>query len=71
MLQEMRHLEVQIEVMSGADAERVRANLEQAIYHALSLRPSVKVAERGNLARYEMKVRRFRRLDVRTENQAI
>lgn len=55
----------------GADVERVRSNVEEAVYQALSLRPTVKVAEPGKLARYEMKARRFRRLDVRAENQTI
>jgi len=62
-LHEMRHLEVQIEVLSGNDAEHVRTGVEQAIYHALSLRPTVKVAEPGTLTHFEMKARRFRRLD--------
>ena len=60
---EMRVLEVQIEVTSGSDAEEVRAHVEQAIYHVLSLRPTVTVAEPGALARFEMKARRFQRLD--------
>jgi phenylacetate-CoA ligase len=63
--QEMRHLEVQIEVHSGNDAEDVRARVEQAIYSALSLRPTVTVAPPGALARFEMKARRFQRLDQR------
>ena len=66
-LNEMQHLEVQIEVLSGNDAEHVRASVEQAIYHALSLHPTVKVAEPGTLTHFEMKARRFRRLDG--ENQ--
>jgi phenylacetate-CoA ligase len=61
--QEMQHLEVQIEVNSGNDAENVRARVEQAIYRALSLRPTVTVAEPGALARFEMKARRLQRLD--------
>jgi phenylacetate-CoA ligase len=61
--QEMRHLEVQIEVNSGSDAEHVRAHVEQAIYRALSLRPTVTVAQPGKLTRFEMKARRFQRLD--------
>ena len=68
-LHEMQHLEVQIEVISGNDAEHVRTNVEQAIYHALSLRPTVKVAEPGALAHFEMKARRFRRLDSTSEGQ--
>jgi phenylacetate-CoA ligase len=60
---EMHHLEVQIEVLSGNDAEHVRTHVEQAIYHALSLRPTVKVAKPGTLTHFEMKARRFRRLD--------
>ncbi len=63
-VQQMQHLEVQIEVTGSDDAERVRGRVEQAIYHALSLRPTVTLAPPGTLARYEMKARRFRRLDV-------
>jgi phenylacetate-CoA ligase len=62
-LQEMRHLEVQIEVISGHNPESVRTEVEQAIYSSLSLRPTVTVAEPGALARFEMKARRFHRLD--------
>lgn len=60
---EMHQLEVEIEVVSGNDSEHVRTHVEQAIYHALSLRPTVKVAKPGTLAHFEMKARRFRRLD--------
>jgi phenylacetate-CoA ligase len=60
---EMHQLEVEIEVVSGNDPEHVRTHVEQAIYHALSLRPTVKVARPGTLAHFEMKARRFRRLD--------
>jgi phenylacetate-CoA ligase len=60
---EMKHLEVQIEVNSGDDAENVRAGVEQAIHRAFSLRPTVIVARPGALARFEMKARRFQRLD--------
>jgi phenylacetate-CoA ligase len=63
---EMQHLEVQIEIVSGNDAEHVRAEVEQAIYHALSLHPTVTVAQPGTLTRFEMKARRFRRLDQST-----
>ena len=68
-VQEMHHLEVQIEVVSGNDAERVRTHVEQAIYHALSLRPTVRVAKPGTLTHFEMKARRFRRLDGPSESQ--
>ena len=61
--QGMQHLEVTIEVISGNDAESVRALVEQALHRALSLRTAVTVAQRGALARFEMKARRFRRLD--------
>ncbi len=57
----MDHLEVQIEVVSGNDAERVRTHVEEAIYHALSSRPTVTVAKPGALAHFELKARRFRR----------
>jgi len=62
-VQEMRQLEVEIEVVPGNDSEHVRTHVEQAIHHALSLRPTVKVAKPGTLAHFEMKARRFRRLD--------
>jgi phenylacetate-CoA ligase len=65
---EMQHLEVQIEVVSGNDAEHVRTHVEQAIYRALSLRPTVRVAKPGTLAHFEMKASRFRRLDGPSEN---
>jgi phenylacetate-CoA ligase len=64
---EMQHLEVQIEVVSGNDSEHVRAQVEQAIHRALSLRPTVTVAKPGALARFELKARRFRRLDRSSE----
>jgi phenylacetate-CoA ligase len=70
IVNEMHDLEVQIEVVSGNDPEHVRARVEQAIYHALSLRPTVKVAAPGTLAHFEMKARRFRRLDRTPENQS-
>jgi phenylacetate-CoA ligase len=63
MLKEMHHLGIQIEVRSGTDAERVRADVEQAIFHALSLRPMVTLAAPGSLPHYELKAKRFRRLD--------
>jgi phenylacetate-coenzyme A ligase PaaK-like adenylate-forming protein len=59
----MHQLEIEIEVVSGNDIELVRTRVEQAIYHALSLRPTVKVAKPGALTHFEMKARRFRRLD--------
>ncbi len=59
---EMHQLEVEIEVVPGNDSEHVRTHVEQAIHHALSLRPTVKVAKPGALAHFEMKARRFRRL---------
>jgi len=62
-LQEMAHLEVQIEVNSEDDADGLRARIEQAIHRALSLKPSVIVAQSGTLPRFEMKARRFQRLD--------
>ncbi len=69
-LHEMQQLEVQIEVISGNDAEHVRTHVEQAIYNALSLRPTVTVAQPGALARFEMKANRFRRLDRPSGNES-
>src|SRR6266436_4496783 len=66
---EMHQLEVEIEVVSGSDAEHVRTHVEQAIYHALSLRPTVRVAKPGTLTHFEMKARRFRRLDGPSDSQ--
>jgi phenylacetate-CoA ligase len=62
-IHEMDHLEVQIEVLPGNDAEHVRTHVEQAIYRALSLRSTVKVARPGTLTHSLMKSRRFRRLN--------
>src|SRR5260370_38510236 len=42
---EMRHLEVQIEVLSRNHADHVRTHPPQATYHPISLRPTVSVAE--------------------------
>ena len=67
-VREMHHLEVQIEVVSGNDSEHVRTHVEQAIYHALSLRPTVTVVKPGALTHFEMKARRFRRLQGTSEN---
>jgi len=67
---ELHRLEVQIELESAGDLEDVRAQVEQAIYRAISLRPNVTLAEQGALARYEMKARRFQRLDRISEQQA-
>lgn len=69
-LHEMQHLEVQIEIVSGNNADHVRAQVEEALYHALSLHSTVTVAPPGTLARYEMKARRFRRLDQAAEKQS-
>jgi phenylacetate-CoA ligase len=63
-LHETQHLEVQIEVVSGNDAEHVRRHVAQAIYQALSLHPTVTVVKPGALTHFEMKARRFRRLDA-------
>lgn len=68
-LHEMQDLEVQIEVASGSDVEQVRTRVEQAIYQALSLRPTVKVAKPGVLTHFEMKARRFRRMDGLPEDK--
>jgi phenylacetate-CoA ligase len=68
---EMHDLEVQIEVVSGNDAEQVRTHVEQAIYHALSLRPTVTVARPGTLAHFELKARRFRRLGRTSDNSPL
>ena len=62
-LNEMQQLEVQIEVAGEGEAESVRSRVEHAIYRALSLRPTVTLAAPGTLARFELKARRFRRLD--------
>jgi phenylacetate-CoA ligase len=71
IVNEMHDLEVQIEVVSGNDAEHVRTRVEQAIYHALSLRPTVTVASPGTLAHFEMKARRFRRLDRTSDTSSV
>jgi phenylacetate-CoA ligase len=67
---QMQEMEVQIEVLSASDQEMVRNQVEQAIYHALSLRPIVKIAKPGTLTRFEMKARRFLRLDSTADTQS-
>jgi len=63
---QMQDLEIQIEVGGGDNAEQVRARVEQAVHHAISLRPTVTLAPPGTLVRYDNpgKARRFRRLDA-------
>ena len=51
--------------MMQSTCERV----EQAIYHVLSLRPTVTVAKPGTLAHFELKARRFQRPQRTYENQ--
>jgi len=68
--QELHHLEVRIELETEGDAQDVRSQVEQAIYRAISLRPHVTLAKQGALARYEMKARRFQRLDLISEQHA-
>jgi phenylacetate-CoA ligase len=58
-IRELHQLEVRIELLSEVGAEQVRAQVEQALYQAISLRPKVTLAPPGALARYEMKARRF------------
>jgi len=67
---ELHQLEIQIELASEEDAEGLRLQVEQAIHHAISLRPKVTLAQPGVLARFEMKARRFQRLDRIPEQPA-
>lgn len=60
-VQEMQNLEVQIEIGQGNNGEELRTQVEQAIYHSLSLHPKVTLAPPGLLPHFEMKARRFRR----------
>jgi phenylacetate-CoA ligase len=69
--QELHHLEVQIELDSDCDVRDVRGQVEQSIYRAISLRPTVTLAKQGALGRYEMKARRFHRLDQISEQRAV
>ncbi len=68
---ELHQLEVRIELASEDHAEDVRTQVEQAICAAISLRPKVTLAQSGTLARFEMKARRFQRLDRMSERQAV
>jgi len=62
---QMQDLEIQIEVGGEDNAEQVRSRVEQAVHHAISLRPTVTLAPRGTLVRDTGgKARRFRRLDA-------
>jgi len=57
---ELAELEIAIELAGGADREITRATVEQTISNALGLRPTVTVAARGSLPRYELKSLRFK-----------
>jgi len=57
---ELAELEIAIELAGGADREITRATVEQTISNALGLRPTVTVAARGSLPRYELKSHRFK-----------
>jgi phenylacetate-CoA ligase len=63
---EMAELLVRIEVTGAAEQEVSRA-LADRIYRRLNLRPRVEVAAVGSLPRYELKARRFRKAEVRTQ----
>jgi phenylacetate-CoA ligase len=67
---ELYQLEIQIELATEEDAEGLRLQVEQAIHHAISLRPKVTLAQPGALARFEMKARRLQRLDRIPEQPA-
>jgi phenylacetate-CoA ligase len=69
-IRELHQLEVRIELLSEVETEPVRAQVEQAIYQAISLRPKVTLALPGALARYEMKARRFERVVQIPEHHA-
>src|SRR5260370_7226348 len=51
----MDSVEVRIGVVCGKECGGVRTGVEQAIYHALSLRPTVTVAKPGALAHFELR----------------
>ncbi|HEX3377667.1 MAG TPA: hypothetical protein VHS29_12445 [Candidatus Acidoferrales bacterium] len=70
-VRELHQLEVRIELASEDREEEVRAQVEQAICTAISLRPKVTLAKSGTLARFEMKARRYRRLDRISEQNTL
>lgn len=57
--QEMGELAIEIEVAEGCEVEAARISVQQAIQHALGLRPTVTVVSRESLPRFELKAKRL------------
>lgn len=55
----MEELEIEIELVEGADSEAVLAALTQSLSNNLGLRPKVEHVLRGTLPRFELKAKRF------------
>ena len=60
---EMGELEIEVELAQGSDEGAIGQAIEQALQTNLGMRPSVKIAERDSLPRFELKAKRFRVLE--------
>lgn len=57
--QEMAHLNIEVEVVDGADTQATCQQMQQTFQNVLGLRPSVTAVPRHTLPRFELKARRF------------
>lgn len=57
---ELDEMTIEVELVEGADGERISMAISQSINRSLSLRPNVKCVARGTLPRFELKAKRFR-----------
>ncbi len=69
---EMGVLEIEVELSIEHGAEEERRAIQRSLTNALSLRPIVKLVDRGSLPRFDMKAKRIRVFedssDMRSEN---
>ena len=56
---EMAEINLEIELVDGADGEGMCRELQQAFHHSLGLRPNVTAVPRDSLPRFELKAKRF------------
>ena len=62
-VREMGNLEIEIELRPGADQEASMEKVRSEVVHGLGLRPEVTVVPEGVLPRFELKAKRFIRMD--------
>ena len=62
-VREMGNLEIEIELRPDADQEASMEQVRSEVVHGLGLRPEVTVVPEGVLPRFELKAKRFIRMD--------